>query len=137
MGPFPPPQIILLPLAIIEYLKKIPLSILYWSKSQIKGKESENSYQELKRSQDRHTQTHSDWEWRPCQSKYLDTISMCLCVLVLLWSLQFLVRVFISFPFICDFHTSVLSFPRGLYIGVILFDIYEAKPPSHVVPLFV
>ena len=30
-------------------------------KSQIKGKESENSYQELKRSQkDRHTQTHRD-----------------------------------------------------------------------------
>ena len=30
-------------------------------KSQIKGKESENSYQELKRSQkDRHTQTHGN-----------------------------------------------------------------------------
>ena len=32
-----------------------------FNKSQIKGKESENSYQELKRSQnDRHTQTHGN-----------------------------------------------------------------------------
>ena len=45
-------------------------------KSQIKGKESENSYQELKRSQkDRHTQTHGniigyfDWHGRLSQSK--------------------------------------------------------------------
>ena len=66
--------------------------------SQIKGKESENSYQELKKSQkDRHTQTHGNCIeifWLPCQSKYLDTISVCLCVPVVLWSLQFLVRVF-------------------------------------------
>ena len=35
--------------------------VLYALKSQIKGKESENSYQELKRSQkDRHTQTHGN-----------------------------------------------------------------------------
>ena len=45
-------------------------------KSQIKGKESENSYQELKKSQkDRHTQT---------VSKYLDTVSVRLWVPVLL-----------------------------------------------------
>ena len=36
----------------------------------------------------------SYWEFRPCQSKYLDTVSVCLCVPVLRWSLQFLVRVF-------------------------------------------
>ena len=36
----------------------------------------------------------SDWERRPCQSKYLNTVSVCLCVPDLLWSLQFLVRVF-------------------------------------------
>jgi hypothetical protein len=35
-----------------------------------------------------------DWERRPCQSKYLDTVSVCLCVPVLLWSLQFQVRVY-------------------------------------------
>ena len=35
-----------------------------------------------------------DWERQPCQSKYLDTVSVCLCVPVILWSLQFLVRVF-------------------------------------------
>ena len=39
----------------------------------------------------------SDWERQPCQLKYLNTVSMCLCVPVLLWSLQFLVRVF-TFP---------------------------------------
>ena len=90
-------------------------------KSQIKGKESENSNQELKRSP-KDTQTHgncieifrqarpsfsletpslscvhkhllsSDWERRPCLSKYLNTVYVCLCVLR--WSLQFLVRVF-------------------------------------------
>ena len=81
--------------------------------SQNKGKESENSYQELKRSpNDRRTQTHGncieifwqawqsfsigrDWKRWPCLSKYLYTVSMCLCVPVLRWSLQFLVRVFI------------------------------------------
>ena len=36
----------------------------------------------------------SDWERRPCLSKYLDTVSVCLCVPFLWWSLQFLVRVF-------------------------------------------
>ena len=36
----------------------------------------------------------SDWERRPCHLKYLDTVSVCLCVPVLLWSLQFLERVF-------------------------------------------
>ena len=36
----------------------------------------------------------SDWERRLCLSKYLDTVSVCLCVPVLRWSLQFLVRVF-------------------------------------------
>ena len=100
---------------------------------QIKGKKSEDSYQELMRSQkDRHIKTHGNcieifrlarpsfsivppfinslvtlslscvhkhllsfnWERRPCQSKYLDTVSVCLCVPVLLWSHQFLVRVF-------------------------------------------
>ena len=36
----------------------------------------------------------SDWKRRPCLSKYLDKVSVCLCVPVLWWSLQFLVRVF-------------------------------------------
>ena len=39
----------------------------------------------------------SDWERRPCLSKYLDTVSVCLCAPVLQWSLQFLVRVFTFF----------------------------------------
>ena len=34
----------------------------------------------------------SDWKRRPCLSKYLDSVSVC--VPVLRWSLQFLVRVF-------------------------------------------
>ena len=38
-----------------------------------------------------------DWGRRPCQSKYLDTVSVCLCVPVILWFLQFLVRVFTFF----------------------------------------
>ena len=43
----------------------------------------------------------------PCLSKYLNTVSMCLCVPVLLWFLQFLVRVFtflslnLWFPCVC------------------------------------
>ena len=36
----------------------------------------------------------SDWERLPCPSKYLAQVSMCLHVPVLLWILQFLVRVF-------------------------------------------
>ena len=66
--------------------------------TQIKGKESENSYQKLKRSlEDRHGrlfQSESEWKRLLCLLKYLDTVSVCLCVPVLRWSLQFLVRVF-------------------------------------------
>ena len=35
-----------------------------------------------------------DWQRRSCLSKYLNTVSVCLCVPVIQWSLQFLVRVF-------------------------------------------
>ena len=37
---------------------------------------------------------YSDWERWPCLSKYLDIVSVCLCVPVFWWSLQFQVRVF-------------------------------------------
>ena len=63
-------------------------------KSQIKGKESENSYHELTVSLScvhKHLLS-SDWKRQPCLLKYLDTVSVCLCVPVLRWSLQFLVR---------------------------------------------
>ena len=44
-----------------EYEKWLHLDETRSRKSQIKGKESENSYQELKRTQkDRHTQTHGN-----------------------------------------------------------------------------
>ena len=36
----------------------------------------------------------SDWERWPCPSKYFDLVSVCLRVPVLLWSFQFLLRVF-------------------------------------------
>ena len=35
-----------------------------------------------------------DWGRLPCQSKNLVTVSTCLCLPVISWSLQFLVRVF-------------------------------------------
>ena len=69
-----------------------------------------------------------DWERRPCQSKYLDTVSACLCVSVLLWSLQFLVRVFtflslnLWFSYFGTFlSTWLVYFFIGLVILVIFF----------------
>ena len=78
--------------------------ILVLKYSLIKGKESENSYHELKRSKmpslscvHKHLLSF-DWERLLCQLKYLDTVSVCLCVPVLLWSLQFLVRMLLFCP---------------------------------------
>ena len=122
-------------------------------KSQIKGKESENAYQELKRSQnDRHTQTHGNcieifrlaWPSFSIEREFVNTgcslcrvftniyslsiekdsrasrnISIhfpCVCVcLSLLWSLQFLVRLFFI---ISPFQVFLLSLNinRKIYI---------------------
>ena len=77
--------------------------------TQNKGKESENSYQELKRSPEERWhlwKLSSDAIFVVCShiftlfwltktavtSKYFDYVSVCLCVPFLWWSLQFLVR---------------------------------------------
>ena len=124
-------------------------------KSQIKGKESENSYQELKRSQgDRHTVNLLSFDWgrRPCQSKYLETVSVCLCVPVPLWSLQFLVRVFTflslnlwqymncyvtnSKPLFCHkfkIHVFRMPFLHNFYNCILWYQILAFFPPVNSV----
>ena len=97
----------------------------FYENHKLRRKGSENSYQELKRSQkgQAHTNTRKlNRDISTGTAVFLNrkrvnvcehTIKTCVCVcLSLLWSLQFLVRVF---TFLCDFRTSVLSFPRGQY----------------------
>ena len=65
----------------------------------------------------------SDWERRPCQSKYLDTVSVCLCVPVLLWSLQFLVRCFFS---VWKQHLNLLLNP----VSLLAITFTKSRPAS-------
>ena len=101
------------------------------------GKESENSYQKLKRSpRDRHTKTHGNCIEifrlaRPSlsigivnpidkDSRASRNISIqFLCVYPPVISSISGKEFSLSFPLFCDFRTLVLSFPRGLKISLI------------------
>ena len=92
----------------------------------------------------KHTETVSryfDWHGRQCQPKYLDTVSVCFCVPIPLWSLQFLVRVFtflslnLWFSYFGTFLSTWSIFYRYLHIQVNEVLCYKPIPTIYRISL--